>query len=321
MSFSAEVKNELARVTGESHCCHAAELAALMRMGGTMVIGGNTNLGVNFSSENAAVARKVLGLIKRGFKLDTEVVVTRGRRLKKNNTYHVRVIPGPGVNYLFSGLGIMRGDGINIQSDSGILRKACCRRAYLRGAFLGGGSVNKPEGAYHLELVTGNLDFAKSLVRLMRSFNLPARLTDRKDDYIVYLKDGNAITSFLQIIGAHNALLTFENVRVVKDMRNQVNRLVNCETANLQKTVNAAVKQVEGIKTIAALTGLDKLPPSLREIAEVRLANPEATLAELVEALGGRVGKSGINHRLRKLAEIADKLAAGRAAGDKGDTV
>lgn len=308
MSFSAEVKNELARIIGEQTCCCAAELAALIRMGGAMSIGGNANLGINFSSENAAVARKVLGLIKRYSNVKTEVVVTRGRRLKKNNTYHVRVVPSPGVNELLASLGIMRGDGLNVLSDSAILRKLCCRRSYLRGAFLGGGSVNRPEGSYHLELVTGNIDLAKSLVKIMKSLSLPGRLTDRKDDYIVYLKDGNAITAFLQIIGAHNALLMFENVRVVKDMRNQVNRLVNCETANLQKTVNAAVRQVESIQVIVQKIGLDKLSPPLREVAEARLAHPEATLSELVDALEGRVGKSGINHRLRKLGEIAQSL-------------
>jgi DNA-binding protein WhiA len=176
-------------------------------------------------------------------------------------------------------------------------------------ALLGGGSVNKPEGDYHLEMVTGNLAFGKTLVKVMKYFKLPVRLSERKNGYLVYLKDGDAIISLFRLIGAHNALLSFENVRVVKDMRNQVNRLVNCETANLQKTVNAAVRQVECIKFIAGKVGLEKLSASLREAAEVRLSHPEATLSELVEALGGRVGKSGINHRLRKLEQIADELA------------
>lgn len=318
MSFSTEVKNELARITGENSCCNGAELAALIRMGGAMSIGGNANLGINFSSENAAVTRKVLSLIKRYPNVKTEVMVTRGRRLKKNNTYHVRVVPSPRVNELLASLGIMRGDALNVHSDGAILRKACCRRAYLRGAFLGAGSVNRPEGSYHLELVTGNADLAKSLVRVMKSLSLPGRLTDRKDDYIVYLKDGNAITAFLQIIGAHNALLTFENVRVVKDMRNQVNRLVNCETANLQKTVNAAVRQVESIRIIEQCMGLDKLPPPLKEVAEARLNYQEATLAELVDILEGRVGKSGINHRLRKLGEIAQSLSSRSSETEMG---
>lgn len=308
MSFSADVKNELARVTGEHNCCHIAELAALMRMGGTMLIGGNNNLGINFTTENAAVARKVLMLIKRGFDLKTEVVVTRGRRLKKVNSYLIKVVPSQIVTEVLTVLGIMRDDVLNGGRDAGLLRKGCCRRAYLRGAFLGGGSVNKPEGEYHLELVTGNEDFAKTLVRLLKSFGSVAKLTDRKQDYVVYLKDGDAITSFLRIIGAHNALFAFENVRVVKDMRNQVNRLVNCETANLQKTVNAAVRQVERIHLIDRKIGFSKLPQSLREAAELRLEHPEATLQELVDLAGGQVGKSGMNHRLRKLEQIALEL-------------
>lgn len=310
MSFSVEVKNELARVIGETDCCQVAELASLMRMGGAMLIGGGNNVGMNFITENAAVARKVLSLIKRNFNLKTEVMVSRGRRLKKSNSYMLRVVPAPSVSELLVTLGIMQGENFNASQDGGLLKKACCRRAYLRGAFLGGGSVNKPAGDYHLELVTGNNDFAKALVRIMKSFGLPARMTDRKNDYIVYLKEGNAITSFLNIIGAHQALLDFENVRVVKDMRNQVNRLVNCETANLQKTVNAAVRQVEKIKHIAQAIGLDKLPRGLRQAAEVRLAYPEATLNELVEALDEGVSKSGMNHRLRKLEQLADDLAA-----------
>ena len=309
MSFSTEVKNELARITGDQACCHVAELASLMRMGGTMLIGGNQSIGVSFTTENAAVARKVLTLIKRGFSLSTEVVVSRGRRLKKTNSYTVRVAPSQKVAHLLKRLGIIQGDTLNISQDIGVLKKVCCRRSYLRGAFLGGGSVNKPEGDYHMELVTSNNDFAKTLVRLMKAFRLPGRMTERKSDYIIYLKGGDAIIAFLNIIGAHQALMDFESVRVIKEMRNQVNRLVNCETANLQKTVNAALRQVEMIQRIAREMGLDKLPLRLKEAAEVRLAFPEATLNELVEALDGRISKSGLNHRLRKLERMAEELA------------
>jgi hypothetical protein len=202
----------------------------------------------------------------------------------------------------------MRGDVINAGWDMRLLRKLCCRKAYLRGAFLGGGSVSKPEGEYHLELVTGNLDFAKTMMRVLKSFDLIAKLTDRKQDFVVYLKGGDEITSLLRVIGAHNALFTFENVRVVKDMRNKVNRLVNCETANLEKTVNAAVRQVENIHAIDRHLGLGRLPKTLRETAELRLEYPEATLQELVDLSGGRISKSGINHRMRKLEQIALSL-------------
>ena len=186
-----------------------------------------------------------------------------------------------------------------------MLRKQCCRRAYLRGAFLGGGSVNRPEGDYHLELVSANPDFARTLTKVMKSCSLPVGMTERKQDYVVYLKGGDAITEFLQIIGAHHALMDFENVRVVKEMRNQVNRIVNCETANLQKTVNAAVRQVASIQLLVGRGELAKLPSSLRETAELRLQYPEANLQELVELSDGKVSRSGLNHRLRKLEQLA----------------
>jgi DNA-binding protein WhiA len=311
MSYANIVKNELARVISSKSCCQTAELASLMRMGGTLVIGGNRNLGINFTTENAAVARKVLVVMKQRFQLKTQVIVTRARRLKKNNSYHIKVIPTPEVTELLTQLGLLRQGGIYSGQDKAFFRKACCRKAYLRGAFLGGGSVNRPEGDYHLELVSSSEEYGKTLVGLMKYFNFSPRMTDRKGDYIVYLKDGDAIESFLRLIGACEAVQIFKGVRSVKGMRNKVNRLVNCETANLQKTVDASFRQVENIKLIARVQGLDSLPYTLREAAEVRLNYPEATLQELVEKLDRTVGKSGMNHRMRKLEQIAQTLAGG----------
>ncbi len=315
MSYANIVKNELARVISGKSCCQTAELASLMRMGGNMVIGGNRNLGINFTTENAAVARKVLAVIKQRFQLKTQVVVTRSRRLKKNNSYLIKVIPTPEVTELLTQLGLLRQGEIYSGQDKAFFRKACCRKAYLRGAFLGGGSVNRPEGDYHLELVASSEEYGKTLVGLMKYFDLSARMTDRKADYIVYLKDGDAIETFLRLIGATESVKIFKGVRRVKEMRNKVNRLVNCETANLQKTVDASFRQVEHIKRIAQDQGLASLPPALRAAAEVRLSYPEATLQELVEKLDGSVGKSGMNHRLRKLEQIARKLAGGKQDG------
>lgn len=303
MSFSTEVRDELAHLMG-TKCCNTAELTALLRMGGTMIIRGSGVPGLNFSTENASVARKTLTLIRQEFSVVADVVVTRAKRLKKRNTYQIRFVPSPVVADLLSSLGMLKGSGW-AADDSPVLRKLCCRRAYLRGAFLGGGSVNKPEGDYHLELVTASQNFANNLLRLLRAQHLPVGMTERKNDYVVYLKDGDAISGFLSIVGAHQAVMKFENVRVVKDMRNQVNRLVNCETANLQKTVNASVRQLEAIRMIESVLGLDSLPPGLQETARLRLDFPEATLQELVNAVSGKLGKSGINHRLRKLEEIA----------------
>ena len=314
MSFSVEVKNELARVTGDNECCHVAELASLMRMGGTMLIGGNKSIGVNFTTENPAVARKVLTLIKKGFHLRTEVVVSRGRRLKKTNSYAVRVAPSQAVAQLLVRLGIMQGDSLNISQDTGVLKKSCCRRSYLRGAFLGGGSVNKPAGDYHLELVTQSLRFAGELIAVMRSFKLNARMTDRKNDYIVYIKGGDDVSSFLQIVGAANSYMDFESVRVVKDMRNRVNRQVNCETANLQKSVDAAVRQMRDVEKLLQYKRLSELSPSVRAACEARMKNPDASMAELADLCG--ITKSGLAHRFRKIASMAEILA-GKAKGRK----
>ncbi len=309
-SFAAEVKNELARLMYEDDCCKLAELAALLRMSAVVTLGGQRSLGLNFTTENAAVARKALTLLKEcGGAVRTEVMVSRSRRLKKNNSYCVKVVPSVAVGELLEKLGLMHNTSLNMGSDSAILRRQCCRRAYLRGAFLGGGSVNRPEGSYHLELVTGSYPFAELLLSLCHKFYLSAGITDRKNDYIVYIKESDAIMDFSGMMGAETALTAFEVARNLKEVRNQVNRLVNCETANLQKTVNAAVRQTEVIHLLAKKIGLDQLPIPLQEAAKARLAQPDATLLELARLLG--IGKSGMNHRLRKLEKIAWELTEG----------
>lgn len=309
-SFATEVKNELARIFPATACCRTAELAALLRMGASMSLGSRMMMGLNFTTENAALARKILHLLKDDFQLKTEVMVSRARRLKKNNLYVVKVVPSLGVKELLMTVGFFEdsGDYNSGSKDRALFRRVCCRQAYLRGAFLGGGSVNRPESSYHMELVTGNYGFAKTLVDLLRRFELPAGITDRKNDYIVYLKEAEAIIEFLSLVGASGTLTEFEVARNLKDVRNQVNRLVNCETANLQKTVNAAVRQVECIRLIDKMLGLDALPLPLKETAKLRLAYPEANLQELVVINENKVGKSGMNHRLRKLEQIAAEL-------------
>ena len=309
-SFATEVKNELARLTYGEACCRRAELAALLRMGSALTFGLRRTFGLNFTTENAAVARKALQLLKAeegGIK--TEITVSRSKRLKKNNSYKVQVPPAPEVAALLEQLGFLQDESLNMDTDIALLKKSCCRVAYLRGAFLGGGSVNKPEASYHLELVTGNFAFAQTLRQLLRRMELPAGLTDRKDSYIVYLKEGDAVIDFLAMLEAREAVEAFEVARNVKEVREQVNRLVNCETANLQKAVDAAGRQLEGIRLLASL-GLEKLPPKLQQAAEARLSHPEASLAELAELLG--ISKSGMSHRMRKLGELAREAGASK---------
>ena len=300
MSFSNDVKNELSRIETNDTCCDKAELLGLLRMSGAIIIRGS-NVGIHFSTENAALARRVLQLLKSNYQVQTEVVITRSRRLKKNNRYQVRVIPAPQVSKALTELQLL-----SVESDlkNPLLNNHCCKRTFLRGAFLGGGSISRPSSDYHLEMVTGNEDFAHSIIKVMHSFSLKAKLTDRKNDFIVYLKDGESITKFLSVIGAHNSMMDFENVRIVKEMRNNVNRVVNCETANLNKVVKAAVRQINCIKYIEQHLGLNQLPQALQDTARLRLEYPDASLNELVEYSGG-IGKSGINHRLKKLQEMA----------------
>lgn len=309
MSFSEVTKNELARTVGEKECCRLAELAALVKMDGSLRISGRHQLSLAVVTENAAVARKIFTLFKQLFGVQMEVLVQRKVRLRKNNVYLVRVPPREGTKEILRRLGMVdENDRLYAGIKEELIHRECCRRAYLRGAFLGGGSVNNPEGTYHLEIITADRAHARDIGRLMRREHLSARLSARKNWYVVYLKDSAQIVDCLNLMGAHSALLDFENVRVYKDVRNRVNRLVNCETANLNKTVDAAMQQVENIRLIAGTIGLEALSPGLRQVAEARLQHPDASLRELGELLEPRVGKSGVNHRMRRLAEIAARL-------------
>ena len=301
MSYSSEVKNELARLEGQKPCCEKAELLGVLRLSGALVLRGK-NIGIHFSTENAALARRVLQVLKSNYPVQTEVVITRSRRLKKNNRYQVEVIPDSNVAKALQELQILPSGEDERQN---LLRKACCRKAFLRGVFMAGGSVSRPAGDCHLEIVTENEELARLIVKIMHGFSLSAKMTDRKNNYIVYLKDGDHITDFLSLIGAHQALLEFENVRIVKDMRNQVNRRVNCETANLNKVIRASVLQVACIRYLQEHGRYDLLPEKLKEAAELRLRYPDISLNELVEYTEGTVGKSGLNHRLKKIRQIA----------------
>lgn len=303
MSFSNDVKNELARYDKNTTMDDKAELLGLLRMSGAIVIRG-MNIGIHFSTENAALARRALQLLKTNYNVQTEVMITRSRRLKKNNRYQVRVLPSRAVRDTLDELQLL---SIETDLHNPLIKEEMRKRAYLRGAFLGGGSVSRPSSDYHLEMVTENETFARTLMKIMHGFRLKAKLTDRKDDYIVYMKEAESIVEFLSFIGADNARLEMENVRIFKSMRNDVNRAVNCETANLNKVVKAAMRQVECIKYIDEKLGLNTLPKNLEDTARLRLQYPDVSLNDLVEYSGG-IGKSGINHRLKKLQEMAIEL-------------
>lgn len=309
MSFSEKTKNELARIIPEGRCCQMAELAGLVRMDGTILIGANNQIGLELATENAAIARKTFRLSKIVFNVETELRVKRKKRLKKNNIYLVRIPPRNKVQEILKTLGITReGFLIHPEVSPKITKKKCCRRSYLRGVFLGAGSVNDPENTYHLEIITTSQTYAQSLVNLIKKFGLEPKISTRKNWYVIYLKESEQIVTFLNVIEAHAALLSFESTRIQKGLRNKVNRLVNCETANLNKTINAAFRQKENIELIAQTLGITNLPQGLQQVAELRLENPDISLKELGEMATPPLGKSGINHRMRKLETIAENI-------------
>ncbi|MDF2722173.1 MAG: sporulation regulator WhiA [Paenibacillus sp.] len=306
MSFAAQTKKELTMVESDA-CCEKAELAALIRMNGSVQL-TNQRIVLDISTENAAIARRIYLLLKKHFNLHTELLVRKKMRLKKNNVYIVRV-----PNRVQEVLGelhiVSEGFQFTPGIDKRIVRGSCCKRAYLRGAFMAGGSVNNPEGSsYHLEIASMYEEHCHALCQLANRFQLNARCIERKKGYVFYMKEGEKIIQFLSLIGAHQALLRFEDVRIMKDMRNSVNRIVNCETANLNKTIGAAVRQIENIRFLQKEVGLDNLPEKLREVAEIRLLHPDMNLKEVGELLKGTVSKSGVNHRLRKLDDLAEKM-------------
>ncbi|MEH7350016.1 DNA-binding protein WhiA [Gottfriedia acidiceleris] len=311
MSFASETKKELTTIEIKD-CCSKSELSSLIRMNGSLSI-ANRQFIVDVVTENAAIARRIYVLIKRVYDVDVELLVRKKMRLKKNNVYIVRIKEE--AKHILNDLYIT-GEGFTFTNEIAkeLIAKKCCKRSYLRGAFLAGGSVNNPEtSSYHLEIFSLYKEHTEEICRLMNEFGLNAKTLERRKGYITYLKEAEKITEFLNVVGAHSALLRFEDIRIVRDMRNSVNRLVNCETANLNKTISAAFRQIENIRYIQNSVGLDILPPKLREIAELRVAYEDVTLKELGEMVSsGAISKSGINHRLRKIDEIADKLRAGQ---------
>ena len=312
MSFSLAVKNELCRLESNNNCCLTSELAAAVRINGAAVVNGNGDVNLRITTENAAFARRVYTQIKKCCGIFPEVIIRKSKRLKKHVSYILVITSNLGSGRLLENLGT----GIEeaktevstelIFLNKNTLKKTCCRKAFLRGAFLAGGSVSDPEKTYHLEITSHSYKLAQDISRVLETFELNARIIRRKGSYVTYLKEGENIVDFLNIIGAHTALMELENVRILKGMRNSVNRIVNCETANLGKTVNASIRQVENIKYLMGKAGFSGLPDSLREMAELRLTYSDASLIELGQMLNPILGKSGVNHRLRKLDKIAE---------------
>ena len=311
MSYASEVKKELTGITVHEKNARA-ELMALIRMNGSIGLANHAMI-LNVQTESPAIARRIYSLIKQLYKVESDILVRKKMKLKKNNTYVVRLRHH--VQEILGDLAILDGFQIKERVPLDLLTDDLMIRSYLRGAFLAGGSVNNPETSrYHLEIYSLYEEHNEMIAEMINRYDLNARTTNRRSGYIVYLKEAEKIANFLQLIGATTSMLEFENIRIVRDMRNSVNRLVNCENAKMDKVANAANRQVENIMLIEATVGLSSLPEKLRAIAETRLAHQEVSLKELGTLVpGGPISKSGVNHRLRKLNAYADELRQGKA--------
>lgn len=305
MTFSSIVKEELSEFSPESRHCCIAELSAYYSFDGYVKKSAMGSVKVVLITEKLSVARKCFTLLRKTFNIHTEILIRTGR-----NTSYILVIRGYDDAYRF-----IRAIKINESLESRIALLTgnfCCRRSFLRGAFLSVGSITDPKKSYHLEFACQDEEKANAIKSILESFEIEsaieAKLVKRKNNTVVYIKEGSQIALVLNIMEAHRALMEMENQRIVKEMRNTVNRRVNCETANINKTVNAAMKQVEDIEYIKKNGGYASLSQNLIEAAELRLENPEATLAELGKLFNPPVGKSGVNHRLKKICEYAENM-------------
>ena len=316
MSFSGTVKEELQRKIDNARHCRIAELAALIAFNGEILLDSQGQTILRVSSENQGVIRKYFTILGKTFKINDEVSIDE-RIVRKNNRFTIDVKNQETVVKVLQAVKILTADrqpaAVQGMVNQMVIQKNCCKRAFLRGAFLCAGSISDPKKFYHFEIVCASPEKARQMQELMQSFEIDAKIVKRKKYDVVYVKEGAQIVELLGLMllglmGAGISLMNLENVRILKGMRNTVNRKVNCETANINKTVNAAVKQMEDIEYIQNTVGLEKLPENLEETARLRLEYPQASLKELGALLSVPLGKSGVNHRLRKISSIAEQL-------------
>ena len=310
MSFSGEVKKELCEQVSPARHCQIAEISAIVTFCGKIMVDKDGTGILKLQTESTVLTKRIFKMLKDLFGISAEL--TTKSLSSKKNLYEL-VLTGKDTRHILTACkltvaGEDEKNGKVLQAEAGIAAKSCCRRSFIRGAFLAAGSVSNPQKGYHYEIVVSREQNGELLCELMRSFDIEAKMIARKYHYVVYVKEGSQIVDLLNVMEAHQALMEFENVRILKEMRNSINRKVNCEAANINKTVRAASRQVEDILFIRDTVGLATLDEGLEEIALLRVEHPEATLVELGQMLHPPVGKSGVNHRLKKLSSIADEM-------------
>lgn len=307
LSFANDVRNELARIIPEKECCKMAELSALLLTSAQIRRQSEGRYNLEAIVEKAATARKIFTLLK-SQKLPASVRMEKRKRFTKTRVYLVNTLIENEQDFKnIQRINIIDRDlKIKPLVNQELIARACCKKAFLRGLFLNRGFINRPEGEYHLELVINDAKLAAEIQKIMVRFKIPARQGERKNSLLLYIKESEKIVDFLRVVGASTALLDFENVRIIKSMRNNVNRQVNCETANLAKTVDAAVRQTELIKKLLIQDGWEGIPPQYMQLAQLRIDFADSTLSELGMMLEPPLSKSGVAYRMRKLEEYAE---------------
>ncbi len=310
MSFTSEIKQEVSYNDLKS-CCERAELSALIQLTSSLTF-SSRGLTLKMRSENPTTAKRIMILLKNIYKnIDTELMVEKKTNLRKNNIYVVTLLNDP--RNILEDLGLYNDKGLLDYPVFSIVAKDCCARAYLAGAFLAFGSCNSPSKSnYHLEVAVISENHANFIAKLMDRFDLGAKITKRRNKYVIYLKKADAISDFLKCIGAQEAVMDFENTRISRDFKNNLTRLNNCDIANEMKSIQAARNQVESMKKIFSYGKYDDLNDKLKVVIDLRMKYQDYSLNELTnvyyETTGENISKSGIKHRLDKIEAIAKEL-------------
>lgn len=310
MSFARETRNELSRVQPEKKCCVLAEIAGFLRVCGSVVLLGKGRFRIIASTDSPAVARNMKKSIQDYFSVETSLEITQEKNLARRKVYALTIEPDQRSEAILRETGmLMVKEGHNYLSDGiyeQLTRTKCCRKAMLRGLFMGAGSLNNPEKEHHFEIVCNTLELANDVKKLMNSFHdIFAKIVDRKGEFVVYVKEAEQIVDLMAIMGATNHLFQYEDIRIKKDIRNQTNRIINCDQANIDKVLAASERQLDSIRRLMETGEMDYLPEKLQEVAKLRLENPELPLGELGRMMQTPVGKSTVYKRLAKIEQIA----------------
>lgn len=318
MSFSSEVKGELARLDITKKCCMLAEIAGFLRVSSSIRLAGGGRFSILASTENAAIARHYKKLIEAYFNNDVALGVGDSQKpgkssAKGHNRYYLIIDPEEKSSQILRETGMMLvREGNDYFSDgiyAPIVKSKCCKKSFLRGLFLGCGTMSDPKKGYHLELVFSSEQLANDVRKLIGTFvDLSANITKRKEDYIVYIKKAQYISDMLGILGADDAVLEFEDVRMTKSLITETQRMMNCDSANVDRTLSASEEQIRWIKTIEEKEGLEWLPGPLREVAELRLQEPEASLTEIGESLTPPIKKPAVSKRFAKIKQLSESI-------------